>query len=161
MRVRYINKAHPSSTVKNPIQFLVELYPEFPYEQQITEISIVRDLIVHNHLWHIDFEWPDINSEDYTQKFISASKDEFSGDKKYDKFVDTKYKKTKSLQLNVIPTSINRCDVCIAFKVLYESLLFFEKKNINQCSVTNSQVIFEGQRYTLEKLIAELEKRKC
>lgn len=161
MRVRYINKAHPSSKKTNAIKFLMELYTDFPFETQLTEVFIVRDLIVHNNLWHIDFEWPDINSEDFSQKLIAAEKDEFGGDKKYEKFVDTKARKTKALQLNVVPIAINRCDACKVIRVLYDSLSFIERKNINQCAVTNSQIIFEGKRFALQELITELENRLC
>ena len=143
------------------MKFLTDLYTDFPFETQLTEVFIVRDLIVHNHLWHIDFEWPDINSENFTQTLIAAKKDEFGGDKKYLNFVDTKTRETKDLHLNVIPTSLNRYDACKVIRVLYDSLIFFESKNINQCSVTNAQVIFEGKRYLLGEWITELENRLC
>ena len=161
MRVRCINKAHPSSKKPNVIKFLMEVYTDFPFETQLTEVFILRDLIVHNHLWHIDFEWPDINSEDFTQILITAKKDEFGGDKKYESYVDTKARKTKDLQLNVVPITINRYDACKVLRVLYDSLSFLERKNINQCDVSNSQVVFEGKRYALQVLITELENRLC
>lgn len=64
MRVRYLKKVGHAEIDKDPVvQYLPKVFSAFPYRKELIEIFIVRDIIIHNHLWEIGIDWSD-NGED-------------------------------------------------------------------------------------------------
>jgi hypothetical protein len=142
MRSRFINRSAPAAAKRNCLDFLRDLYPQFPNIEQVTEVFVLRDIIAHNHLWEIGFSWGEL-SEPMTLQ--SASKDAISGDNKYALHVDAQTRKTKILQLNAVPLKIDRSDVSKVLKVVWNALLFLESQDRGQCYVSHVTVVYGGK----------------
>jgi len=159
MRIRDRNPKYLSRKYRRNfyfLDFLEELYENFPNIDMLRELVVLRDLIVHNHLWEIDIS----SDNQFNRKIDNAHKNSFSGDKKYTNCVDLKTYKTKILQLNVIPTKISKSDVCEVLNTIIESLLFIETKDINVCQISNEVVIF-GETGTRRENFVELISGLC
>lgn len=82
MRIRYLNKATQDEVDKVTVPaYLKGLYPDFPFESELTEIHILRDVIAHNHLWEISFSW-----DEEKGMILHAIEKWSSGGKKYNTF---------------------------------------------------------------------------
>jgi hypothetical protein len=119
---------------------------------ELIEVFVVRDVIAHNHLWEIDFSW----TEESEMTLLEAEKESTAGDDKYKKVVDEQ-RRTKTLSLNVVPTKVDRTDVFKVFDIVWETLVFLEKKNRNQCYVSNIVVRFNAQTRLFGEVRDELE----
>jgi hypothetical protein len=69
----------------------------------VTEAFIMRDMIAHNHVWSVDFEWGE------SPKVLSI-KHVVGGDRKWEQSIDIGKGMTAS-GLHVIPTMVDRQDV--------------------------------------------------
>jgi hypothetical protein len=151
MRVRYINRDRFSIKRISVVEYLRQLYSDYQRENELIEIFVVRDVIAHNHLWEIDFAW----SEDSVMTFLQAEKESTAGDKKYKKVVNEQ-KRTNALELNILPTKVDRTDVFKVFDIVWETLIFLESKNRNQCYVSHLYIRFNGQTRLFGELREEL-----
>lgn len=142
MRLRFFNRSAPAAEKRNCLEFLRDLYPEFPTIEQVTETFVLRDIIAHNHLWEIGFSWGEL-SEPMTLQ--SAAKDAISGDNKYAHHVDAQTRKTKILHLNAVPLKIDRSDVLKVLKVVWNALLFLESQDRGQCPISHVIVKYGGE----------------
>jgi hypothetical protein len=150
MRVRYKNRQHPSAKEKNALKFIEKLYPQFPYLERITEAFILRDVLAHNHLWELDVSWDD----ELGMLLHSARKDKISGDNKYNGYVDMQTRTTRKLGLNVVPIRVNRTDASKVLSTVWDGLLFFERQNRDQCSVSHLGVWPEGRRMEFREFVS-------
>ncbi|WP_031435091.1 hypothetical protein [Methylomarinum vadi] len=140
MRVRYINSANQDHIDRTPVvSYLKSLYPDFPFENELLELHILRDLLAHNHLWEISYSF---NEDDEME--ISEVEKRSSGDKKYRQRVDTENHVTKTLGLNVNPIKVGASDVKLVLQTMWKILLFLESKNRNQCYVSHLRAVYKG-----------------
>jgi len=151
MRVRYINRDRFPIKRIPVADYLPQLYPDYQRSNELTEIFVVRDVIAHNHLWEIDFAW----SEESVMTLLQAEKESTAGDEKYKKVVN-KQLRTNALDLNILPTKVDRTDVFKVFDIVWETLIFLESKNRNQCYVSHLYVRFNGQTKLFGELRDEL-----
>jgi hypothetical protein len=152
MRVRYINRTTvPIKRISVPL-YLKSLYSDFDMTDEVTEVFVVRDVIVHNHLWEIDFTFED----ESVMKLLKAEKEASSGDPKYNDHVDVSSRKTKTLGLNVVPVKIGKRDVYEIFQTVWKTLLFLENKDRNQCYVSHLYVKYRGKTAIFGELLKEL-----
>jgi hypothetical protein len=151
MRVRYINRDRFPIKRISVVDYLLQLYPDYQRRDELIEVFVVRDVIAHNHLWEIDFSW----SEESAMTLLRADKESTAGDTKYKKVVDEQ-RKTKTLGLNILPTKVDRTDVFKVFDIVWETLMFLEKKKRNQCYVSHIHVRFNGQTRLFGELRDEL-----
>jgi hypothetical protein len=151
MRVRYINRGRFPIERISVSDYLRQLYPDYQRCRELTEIFVVRDVIAHNHLWEIDFAW----SEESVMTLLQAEKESTAGDKEYKKVVN-KQMRTNTLDLNILPTKVDRTNVFKVFDVVWETLIFLESKNRNQCYVSHLYVKFNGQTRLFGELRNEL-----
>jgi hypothetical protein len=133
------------------VDYLLQLYPDYQRRDELIEVFVVRDVIAHNHLWEIDFSW----SEESMMTLLHAEKESTAVDKKYEKVVDER-RRTKTLDLNILPSKVDRTDVFKVFYIVWETLMFLEKKNRNQCYVSHIYVRFNGQTRLFGELRDEL-----
>ena len=148
MRVRYINEANQKQIDKASVaSYLKLLYPDFPYEEELLEIHILRDVIAHNHLWEVSYSWED---DDMNLQSINKRS---SGDGKYKQRVDDCNNITKILGLNVNPVKVGSDDVKKVLKVVWQVLLFLERKNRNQCYVSHLSAMHKGKILKFGKII--------
>lgn len=149
MRVRYINKANQEQidTVSVPA-FLKFLYKDFPYENELCEIHILRDAIAHNHLWEISY-----TSSDEEAMALHAIRKLSSGNKQYRQRVDVTSNVTKTLGLNVNPVNIDANDVKKVLQTMWRVMLFLESKNRNQCYVSHLSAKHKGSMVKFGRII--------
>jgi len=149
MRVRYINKASQNQIDRTPVAiYLMSLYSDFPYEKEVIEVHILRDVIAHNHLWEISYTWDDEES----MKYGGANK-RSSGDPKYQQRVDSVNNITTTLGLNVSPIKVGSDDVKKVLQTVWKVLLFLEEKNRNQCYVSHLTATHKGELVKFGKII--------
>lgn len=140
MRVRYVNKASQKDIDKVPIvKYLPKLYKDFPYIDDLNEIYILRDIIMHNHLWEIGFTWNDNGME------LTGANKKSSGDRKYSTNVDMNKRKTTKLGLTVNPIKVGKSEVFKVLQTMWKILIFLEKKDRNQCYVSSAHYRYKGK----------------
>ncbi len=140
MRVRFVHKANQQDIDRTPVvSYLCKLYPHFPYNDQLIEIYILRDIIVHNHLWEFGFVW-----EEEGMSITSAMK-RSTGDSKYRNNVDESSRKTKVLGLTVNPIKVGKREVEQVLQTMWRVLLFLETEDRNQCYVSAGHYRYKGQ----------------
>ncbi len=143
MRVRYINKATQNEIDKTSVPvYLKKLYQDFPFEDELFEIHILRDALAHNHLWEISYSYSWDDERAMTPYSISKRS---SGDTKYKNHVDETTSLTKKLRLNVNPIRINRDDAISVLQTMWKILIFLEGKNRNQCYVSHLPFSYKGK----------------
>ncbi len=141
MRVRYMNKATQKQIDKVSVPaYLRNLYSDFPFEQELSEIHIVRDAIAHNHLWELSYTWADDHSV-----VVDSINKRSTGDDKYQKLVNTSTT-TGKLRLNVNPINVGKTDAISVLQTMWKILLFLEEKNRNQCYVSHLGVRYKGKQ---------------
>ena len=134
------------------MDFFKSLYPNFKLFDQLIEAYVLRDVLVHNHLWEVDFTWNDKSS----MILINAVLDSISGDKKYRNCVDLEKRETKLLKLNILPVRVNRQDVRKVLSIVWKGLLFLESKDRNQCYVSDHCVKRNQKMVKFADLVSEL-----
>ncbi len=135
MRDFYFRKVSEKISV---FDFIKKYFVKFPLLQEITECYIIRNLLLHNHIWEIEHSY-------YELKKINSSIMPFSGNSDFNKNVDKINLVTNKLKLNVNPIRINRNDVKTVFKVIWDSLNYFSKNKDSQIYFTNTTVFYNGQ----------------
>ncbi|MFA7290469.1 MAG: hypothetical protein WC055_16455 [Melioribacteraceae bacterium] len=147
----YFNK---NDEVKNPIGYIKKYRKDFPYLTEIIECYVVRDLLLHNHIWEIEHT-------SYDFKFINKRISSISGDKKFAKHVNLPKMITNKLELNINPIRINRQDVKKVLKVIWESLNHFSNDENSEIYLNYNVVFFDGVaisfREVYERIMVNLE----
>lgn len=139
MRVRFVQKASQKD-IRSPVcNYLPNLYENFPYKDELTEIYILRDVIIHNHLWELGFLW----EEDGIS--VTSAKRRSNGDAKYLKNVDESARVTKVLKLTVNPIRVGNIEVEKVLQTMWKILIFLEQKDRNQCYVSAAHYKYKGR----------------
>lgn len=147
-RTQYMMKISPP---KKALEFVKQEFLN-DYLQKIEELFVIRDTIVHNHVWEANTYW----DENGKLKFADAKLAKGYGDKKYEKVVDTSARKTKLLGLNVFPNRICRSDAITVLRTAIEFLSAIERKNHNYFSVSALIVKYKSRVIPFEKFMSEL-----
>ena len=149
MRVKYANGASKKDINRTPTHiYLKKLYSDFPFEQELKEIHIVRDILVHNHLWEVKFQW-----DDALGIVDIASNKRSDGDSKYKECVDASTGLTSKLRLNTSPIKIGASDAKEIIQTVWRILLFLEGKNTGQCYVSHLLTKHDGKMQKFGKII--------
>ena len=155
-RIKYLEK----NKSKNLKFFENKFGKENPHlYKKLIEIYILRDLIVHNHIWLSSYEYDDnYNEIKIYQKLLNGygSKRGKKGDWKYNLYVNKKTKKTKCLELNVNPIKINTKDVKIVLKVLKELFELFDNTNPSYSVMKNNSFEFNGDFKNFSEIVDEI-----
>lgn len=88
----------------------------------IEEVFVLRDIIVHNHIWTVAMRWDDSSG----MVLDSAEKLPAYGDEKFNRVVDSKTRVTRRLHLDVVPNRIHRATAIAVLKRTVETLRFLE-----------------------------------
>lgn len=147
MRVRFIQKASQKDIDGSVIYYLPKLYKHFPYKDELTEIYILRDIIIHNHLWELGF----VCEEDGMS--VSSAKKRSSGDSKYTNNVDESTRKTKVLGLTVNPIKVGNVEVEKVLQIMWKILIFLEQEDQNQCHVSSVYYRYKGKMTPLGEVV--------
>ena len=141
MRVRFVQKASQEDIDRTPVvNYLRSLYKHFPYKDDLIEIYILRDIIIHNHLWEMGFVW-----EDEDGMSVTSAKKRSTGDSKYLNNVDEISRKTKVLGLTVNPIKVGNVEVEKVLQTMWKILIFLEQEDRNQCYVSAAHYRYKGK----------------
>jgi len=119
-RIYYLEKKKVSKSVSSDISTIFtnkdNNFPKQDFEAILTEVFVIRDVIVHNHIYELevvsDDNWDMIS---HKQKLLEG----YGDDRKYKNFVNSRVRKTINLGLGVQPGKIG-------FEDLFEVLIIFD-----------------------------------
>jgi len=137
----------------HPLEFLRDAYPAFPRLPTMYEVFVVRDLLVHNHIWEIDLT----GGDSYNMSITSATLTEGAPDSKYRNYVDASTRRTKLLNLHVIPTQVDAADAAIVTRTAWDSLLWLQANTHLAMSVDHYPLNRAGKKLYFATYVAELE----
>jgi hypothetical protein len=118
---RVIRRAHrPFLVERNARDILHKLIAETDSRgvtaEEVTEVFVVRDCLVHDHLWELTVA----QSLDSEVVVVTQAVKRAGGDKKYEAVVDQG--RTRVLGISVIPTTIDRRDAGKIIRVVASSI---------------------------------------
>ena len=147
-RVRYLER----SNEKNLKFFKLKFNEEELLLTKLYEIYVLRDLIVHNHIWRISHKFDqDYNEVDIYQTLLSGY-----GDNKYKDYVNKRKKCTKNLKLNINPIKVNTTDVNKVLVVAKELFYFLEQQNNAYFPLSNFYFEYDNKEMTFYKIINDI-----
>jgi hypothetical protein len=141
-----------TTTPRSSLKFMQSRFPDFSGRTILEELFVIRDAIVHNHLWQAKITW-DI---DMDMKLLAAEKWEGSGDSKLSAVIDTNTRKSKILGLNLFPTRIAKEDAIQVLKQSTGILQYIEENGSKLVNVSNQNVEFRGQLVEYLDLVSSL-----
>lgn len=151
-RLRFVQGANIPSDITKPLDVVKSVYPKLRHMKALTDVYVLRDALIHNHLWEIEYEWG--GSPPMVLK--SAAKHAAYGDCKYKARVNEQTRRTRALKLNVVPSRVDRRDVLKVFDTVWKTLLRFEATDRFQCHVSHEEVRFRGETILFSQLQTKL-----
>ena len=151
-RLRFAQRPRVPSVARHALDVLFAVYPGIRQKKALTDVYVIRDAIIHNHLWELEYSW----SGSPSMTLHGAVMDPAFGDKKYRVRVNMNSRRTKALRLNVVPTRVDRRDALKIFRTLWDALLFLESKDRWQCYVSDQHIRYRGQTRLFSDLRVEL-----
>ena len=121
--------------------YLAQLRKSFSLQKSLTEVFVLRDVLVHNHLWTLTIS----NHESKHLILRRAIKDNEFGDYKYAVSVNPRTRRTTVLGLNVVPTSVGLREVVKVFDVLWRAFQFLVKAKLLERAAFDTNVSYGGK----------------
>ena len=140
-RVRFLRNAEviPGKDVPDQLEIF---FPDLPYKAELTEVFLVRNIVVHNHVWHLALG----EETEPGATTLATPKDlKFETKRTYDAIVNLAERKTHLLGLSASPTSVDRYDVGVVFGVVWKTLEFMNEKNYSHTPLAGQAVKFGGK----------------
>lgn len=133
---------------------LLQLFPELPGHGDLIEVFLLRNLVLHNHLYHIDVATGAVHEA----ATLAGPKDfGYQVNQHFAQSVDLSTRKTKRLSLNASPTAVDRSDVRQVFNVVWRTLQFMHNTNFSDTPIgVVRSISFRGKRIQFEQLIRYL-----
>jgi len=153
-RLRFVRKSEGVSGSLSTPELLPKFFPALDIEDDLVEVCLVRNVLAHNHIWHMDVsDFPAVGAPTLaTPKELG-----FHTNKEYEHVVDVSIRRTRKLSLNVTPTLVDRSDVRKVFKVVWSTLEFMHAADFRHTPLAGRTVRFQGQRRQFEALLDEFE----
>jgi hypothetical protein len=139
-RARSITISTDCGEGRRPLDFLRSAYPDCPLLPDIEELFVLRDVIAHNHIWHVEFSTDRGNWMKLLQREIDAN----SGDGKFKRIVDAENAVTKRLKLKIVPTMIDRYDAAGVLSTTLAALTFIDDREKGQLGIQGLRGDFDG-----------------
>ena len=153
-RIRYLEKSKEEN-----LEFFKNKFSNKKLYDKLVEIYVIRDLVVHNHIWRIRYTFDEsYNETKIYQKLLEGygSKKGKSGDWKYNHYVNKRTKTTKNLKVNVNPIKLGTNDVKIVLNVLKDLFEFFDSTNLSYFAMRNHYFEFNGEFKKFSDIIDEI-----
>lgn len=151
-RVRFCRNNEVEQGKDVPDQLLI-FFPDLPTHKELAEVFLLRNIVVHNHVWHLDVSAWESNGV----TTIANPKDlKFQTKKTYDTLVDLVRRKTALLGLSASPTSVDRYDVGAVLRVVWATLEFMYAKNFSHTPLAGQAVRFAGKLIQFRELLEVL-----
>lgn len=131
------------------LEFYNELRTQHGALPDVTEAFVLRDVIAHNHVWNVEFEWDD---EEHRLRGLNHVA---GGDSKFDVVVDQATGVSKTHSLHLVPSLIDRTDVKKVLELIISAMTAMrDAKLLMPQALTGNAVIAKGQRVTLQEIAA-------
>jgi hypothetical protein len=151
-RVRFVRREEKLGDGTSTPDLLANYFPRLSTKEDLVEVFILRNALVHNHLWH-----QDISAFAESGASTLATPLELGNtNKHYKQVVDIPTRRTLRLQLNVIPTAVDRRDVQTVFSVIWSTLEFMNAANYSHTPLAGTIVRFRGNRRELKDVFGEI-----
>jgi len=139
----------------NVFKYIKNTFSDYSRIDILEELFVLRDAIVHNHLWSMNASW-----DERGIMHVSDINHLAGGDKKYKRVIDQETHRTKILKMRLRPTCI-----CFeeAFIVLHETYMFFEyleSKNRNIIYLDAIIIKYGNKALRFPQFIKEIPKLK-
>ncbi len=144
----------------NVPDLIITLFPDYPDQVKLQEVFIVRNSMIHNHIWHIEVAQSSDETEISTQTLQTPKDFKRNVKANFDILINRDTQKTIKLQLNACPTSVNRNDVLLVFEVVWNTLNFMNKKNFSHTPLAGGQISFRNKREKFSDLIEVIRKSR-
>lgn len=137
-RMKYIlrerNELEDTFAKSTPIELFRRIVTDSGLADDLEELFVARDAVVHNHVWDSVICWTDDGME-----FVGTPEHvrQLSGDKKFDKVIDRGKRATRRLELNLFPNRVGREDTKKCMRVACEALLQLEKMDRSFCYISH------------------------
>lgn len=152
-RLKYRRGDNPS---EKPIPYIRLIYPDSPWVDKLEELFIVRNVIVHNHIWEAKIYW----DEDMKMRLSSAEfNKEFGGNKAFYRVLDKEKRKTKLLGINLFPNRISHDDAVIVLINATDFLLFLENEDRNYVYISPQPIMYQERSMTFVDFVKGLQLR--
>ena len=153
-RLRFVRNPELIAGGRSTPGLLAEYFPDLPTKDDLVEVFLLRNVVVHNHIWHLD-----VSNYEAELRTISTPQDlGFQTNKDYADVVDVVARRSRKLALNVNPTAVDRRDVLTVFRVVWKTLEFMNRKNFGHTPLAARTVGFFQKPRQFDELIVELEK---
>jgi len=153
-RLRFVRRDEEVTGNVSTPDLLSKYFATFPKKEELTEVFLIRNVLAHNHIWHLDVS----DFDNVGSPTLSTPKElGFNTNKHYEQVVNVETRTTRLLDLNINPTSVDRTDVRKVFDLIWNTLKFMNSQNNSHTPLAGSWVKFKGVRCKFEDLINELE----
>jgi hypothetical protein len=140
-RVRFAQPGRVADETRNAVDVVLSVFPKLRHRKALEDVYVLRDLLMHGHLWEIEYEW----GGPVSMALKGATLHPAYGDKKFRKRVNRTNHRTKALKLSVFPSRVDRRDLLKVFETIWKTLLRFEAQDRFQCYVSHLHVRFKGE----------------
>ena len=153
-RVRFVQPRRVTSEARSALDVVLSVFPRLRHRLALEEVYVLRDLLMHSHLWEIEYEW----GGPVPMVLKKATLHLGYGDRKFRARVDMRTYRTKAIGLSVFPSRVDRRDVLKVFDTIWKTLERFQKQDMNQVSVSHLHVRFQGKNVEFGSLRNEIQK---
>jgi hypothetical protein len=152
-RLRYLAGARVPATKRHAPDVFATVCPRFRLMKALVEVYVLRDLLIHNHLWEVDMD----SGGKAGLIWKTGSKHAAYGDKKHHERVNLVTNRTKAIKLHVVPTRVDRTDVSKCFKVIWRALSRMHDEFPDRAVRPTLTIKFQGKRVYFHELQSKLE----
>lgn len=151
-RIRFAQASLVQDSDRSAVDVVLSVFPKLRHRKALQDVYVLRDLLMHGHLWEIEYEW----GGPVPMVLKNATLHTAYGDSKFRKRVNMQTHRTKALGLSAFPSRVDRRDLLKVFQTLWKTLLRFEAQNRFQCYVSHLHVRFRGRSVLFSALEQEL-----
>ena len=137
---------------RRAIDYFGLLHPTYPALEQLRDVFVLRDSLVHNHVWKLNISW----DEQLNLNVDDATKAPFSGDKTYAARVDQAARRTKLLGLHVVPIEVDRTDAFKVIRVVWSGLEFIDSVYPSMISAAKLSLQYGGNKVRFPEVVRGL-----
>lgn len=141
VRAKMITRRTAARQKRQALDFFRAAYPQCPLLVDVEELFVLRDVIAHNHIWHIQFA----TSRGRWMRLLHRAVDAGSGDKKWRATVDVALGVTRRLKLKVQPTMIDRYDAAVVLYTVLATLAFIDEQEGGRLGIDGLRGDFLGE----------------
>ena len=146
-RVRFKRGTEIKGTPPVP-DLIATLFPSCPTNGLLHEVFLLRNIVAHNHVWHLDVSQGTENPKTLAEPRALG----FSVNKNYESLVDVAALRTVTLNLSATPDRVGVSEVRAVFETVWLTLEHMNSVSFDHTPLAGRQVSFRGSRVAFESL---------